>query len=136
RLASELIGARIDIKSESDVKDEVADALAKMLQSAMAEVDLPEGGGAPVAATVVDLTEAPGIGAKTAEALEAAGFGTLGALVGADASDLEQVEGLGPKTAAKLLEWAREKAAEMGATAEEAADESFSVADGPEDTTA
>jgi hypothetical protein len=35
RLASELIGARIDIKSESDVKDEVADALAKMLQTAM-----------------------------------------------------------------------------------------------------
>ena len=37
RLASELIGCRIDIKSESDVKDEVADALARMLQTAMAQ---------------------------------------------------------------------------------------------------
>jgi hypothetical protein len=37
RLAAELIGAEIDIKSESDVKDEVADALAKMLQVGMAE---------------------------------------------------------------------------------------------------
>ncbi len=127
RLASELIGARIDIKSESDVKDEVADALAKMLQSAMAEADLPEGGGAPAAATIVDLTEAPGIGAKTAEALEVAGFGTLDALLSADASDLEQVEGLGPKTAAKLLEWAQEKAEEMGAVAGEPMEEAFAA---------
>ena len=37
RLASQLLNARIDIKSETDVKDEVADALAKMLESAMAE---------------------------------------------------------------------------------------------------
>ncbi len=37
RLASELIGCRIDIKSESDVKDEVADALARMLQTAVSE---------------------------------------------------------------------------------------------------
>ena len=37
RLAAELIGAKIDIKSESDVKDEVADALAKMLQTAMSQ---------------------------------------------------------------------------------------------------
>ena len=35
RLASELLGARIDIKSESDVKDEVTDALARMLQSSV-----------------------------------------------------------------------------------------------------
>ena len=41
RLASELIGCKIDIKSESNVKDEVADALAKMLQDAMADSDLP-----------------------------------------------------------------------------------------------
>ena len=41
RLASELIGSRIDIKSESDVKDEVADALARMLQTAMAQTPAP-----------------------------------------------------------------------------------------------
>src|ERR1700747_3080305 len=37
RLAAELIGAKIDIKSEEEVKGEVADALAAMLQEAMAE---------------------------------------------------------------------------------------------------
>src|SRR5436853_7296573 len=41
RLASELIGSRIDIKSESDVKDEVADALARMLNTAMSQVPSP-----------------------------------------------------------------------------------------------
>ena len=35
RLASELINCKIDIKSESDVKDEVAGALARMLQDAV-----------------------------------------------------------------------------------------------------
>ena len=39
RLAAELIGSEIDIKSETDVKDEVADALAKMLQVGVAEVE-------------------------------------------------------------------------------------------------
>src|SRR5688572_15649172 len=37
RLAAELIGAKIDIKSEEEVKGEVADALTAMLQEAMAE---------------------------------------------------------------------------------------------------
>jgi N utilization substance protein A len=111
RLASELIGARIDIKSESDVKDEVADALARMLQTAMAESEAP---GAAAAAIEIDLTEAPGIGAKTAAALEEAGYGALDTLLAASLEDLEQVEGLGPKTAAKLAEWAKEKAEAIG----------------------
>ncbi|HEY5611779.1 MAG TPA: transcription termination factor NusA, partial [Thermoanaerobaculia bacterium] len=37
RLAAELIGAKIDIKSEEEVKGEVADALSQMLQAALAE---------------------------------------------------------------------------------------------------
>src|SRR5205807_6372901 len=37
RLAAELIGAKIDIKSEEEVKGEVADALTAMLQEAMAD---------------------------------------------------------------------------------------------------
>jgi len=112
RLASELIGARIDIKSETDVKGEVADALAKMLQTAMADSEAERMGA--VGAEVIDLTEAPGIGAKTAAALAEAGYDSLDTLMGATQEDLEQVEGLGPKTAAKLLEWAGEKAEELG----------------------
>src|SRR5437588_2555678 len=68
RLASELIGSRIDIKSESDVKDEVADALARMLQGAIEPAP-----GAPGAA---DLGEAPGMTPELRESLEAAGLGT------------------------------------------------------------
>ncbi len=122
RLASELIGARIDIKSESDVKDEVADALARMLQTAMSE---GEEGAAAGAEIPIDLTEAPGVGAKTAAALGEAGYGTLGALLGASAEDLQQVEGLGPKTAAGLLEWAAGKGEEVAAASEATSDEVF-----------
>ncbi len=105
RLASELIGAKIDIKSESDVKDEVADALARMLQSASPEptVDLE---------AELDLTTAPGIGAKTAEKLAEAGLGTLEALLAATPAQLQEVEGIGPKTAQSILDWAAEKQAQ------------------------
>jgi N utilization substance protein A len=112
RLASQLLNARIDIKSETDVKDEVADALAKMLESAMEEVD-----GAP--APVFDLHSAPGVGAQTAAKLEEAGFGELEDLLAASAEDLEEVEGVGGKTARAILAWAEEIAA-AGKRAEDA----------------
>jgi len=111
RLASELIGARIDIKSESDVKDEVAGALARMLQTAVGSGGAE--GSAP--AVEVDLTEAPGIGPKTAEKLSAAGFGRLDALAAASAEELTAVEGVGGATAEGLKTWAAEKAAEVRA---------------------
>jgi N utilization substance protein A len=121
RLASELIGAKIDIKSETDVKDEVADALARMLRGAMDDE-------APAEEEVFDLASAPGIGPKTAEALLAAGFGTLDALLAASEADLQNVEGVGPKTAKSILEWAREKGAGRR-EAEESAADSSSAAD-------
>jgi len=120
RLASELIGARIDIKSESDVKDEVADALARMLQTAVAASEGgEEGAGAP--AVQVDLTEAPGIGPKTAAKLAEAGFASLDVLAAASNEQLTEVEGVGAQTADNLLAWAQEKAAELTAEAEEPA---------------
>src|ERR687892_486104 len=63
RLASELIGSRIDIKSESDVKDEVADALARMLQTAI-------GGTSEVAEQQeADISTVAGVSAELAERL-------------------------------------------------------------------
>jgi N utilization substance protein A len=105
RLAAELIGAKIDIKSESDVKDEVADALAKMLQTAMSQSAEPE-----AAAAAFDLTQAPGVGAKTAEKLIEAGYGKLDTLLAASVETLIAVEGVGQKTAEGLKQWADEQA--------------------------
>jgi N utilization substance protein A len=124
RLAAELIGAKIDIKSESDVKDEVADALARMLGSAVSEEAEEE----------FDIGLAPGVGVKTAEKLREAGFSTLEALLAASPEDLQQVEGIGPKTARSILDWAQarqERRAASGAEAESAssaADQGFLAA--------
>ena len=104
RLAAELIGCRIDIKSESDVKDEVADALARMLQSALG----PESPAVSLTAEI-DLGTIPGVGAKTATDLQAAGFTTLQSLLDASTETLQAVEGIGPKTAQAILNWAQEK---------------------------
>ncbi len=105
RLASELIGAKIDIKSESDVKDEVADALARMLQGAMSPASPP----ARPEDLEVDLTEVPGVSAESAAAMTATGFGTLNALLEASAEDLMEVEGVSAELAATILEWAAAK---------------------------
>jgi N utilization substance protein A len=116
RLASELLNAHIDIKSETDVRDEVADALAQMLSDAISEVE-----GEPATAQIaVDLTAAPGIGAKTAQKLAEAGFASLATLLAATSDQLTAVEGVGPKTAQGLLEWAQEQAAQLPATVAEA----------------
>ncbi|HYH44727.1 MAG TPA: transcription termination factor NusA, partial [Thermoanaerobaculia bacterium] len=118
RLASELIGARIDIKSESDVKDEVADALARMLQNA-----LGGGGAAPAMAAELDLTEG-GVDAMTVDRLKAAGYGTVEALAAFETPDaLAEAVDMSLETAETLLAWAREQAAvrEQAAAAEIAA---------------
>ena len=115
RLASELLGAKIDIKSEVDVKDEVANALAQMLQDAMAE----ETAAGP---QPFSLEQAPGVGAKTAEKLAEAGFGELALLQQATAEQLENVEGVGGKTAVAIIEWARQVQQPEAAGAEAAAE--------------
>ncbi len=102
RLAAELLGAKVDIKSESDVKDEVAGALARMLQATLTE---DTESAQPVA---FDITAAPGVGAKTGQKLQQAGLGTLEALLEETPADLEQVEGVGPKTARAILAWAED----------------------------
>jgi N utilization substance protein A len=109
RLASELIGCRIDIKSESDVKDEVADALARMLQTAMTP--------SPAAPAEVDVSAAPGISPAVAERLQEAGFGSLDALAAAEpetllALGIEELEG---EQAADLIDWAKQQLEQQAA---------------------
>jgi N utilization substance protein A len=113
RLASELIGCRIDIKSETDVKDEVADALARMLQTAMSQTPA----GQPAAAAEADVAAAPGINAAAAERLEEAGFGDVDALAEAEEETLAGlgIEGFGRDQAERLIDWAREQQAKRAA---------------------
>ncbi len=93
RLASALIGMKIEIKGETEVKGEVAEALTRMLQASRLRQT-------PVA-------EIPGIGEKTAEKLVEAGVPTLGDVLAKSAAELAEVPGLGEKTAEKILEAAR-----------------------------
>jgi N utilization substance protein A len=107
RLAAELINCKIDIKSESDVKDEVAGALARMLQTAVAEEEgLDEGGEEPI-----DWTQAPDVSPEIAEALGRAGLNTFAALFAAAFEDLEKIEGVGAAKAQAILDWAGEQTA-------------------------
>ncbi len=99
RLASELIGCRIDIKSESDVKDEVADALARMLQTALGST--PGAG-----ATPGGIAEAPGVTPELREALEAAGIATAENLREQGREALLAVPGVDEALADGLLAWA------------------------------
>ena len=112
RLASELIGCRIDIKSESDVKDEVADALARMLQTAMSQ-------SAPAPAPVeVDVAAAPGVSASLAQQLRDAGYGTVETLAQTEPGTLLDLdlEELTFDMAESIVAWAREEAERIRAS--------------------
>jgi N utilization substance protein A len=99
RLASELIGSRIDIKSESDVKDEVADALARMLQNAL-------GGGGAGTVNEMSLAAAPGVDAELATRFLEAGIADAEALAETDRDTLLGIEGIDEDLADSLMEWA------------------------------
>jgi len=96
RLAAELIGAKIDIKSEEEVKGEVADALSAMLQEAMAE--------ARAETNVHDIEEMPEDWANT---LEAAGYDDLDSVINASVDDLIAIDGVDEEMAEQMIEIAR-----------------------------
>src|SRR5881392_1497434 len=95
RLAAELIGAKIDIKSEEEVKGEVADALAAMLQEAMADQRSQT--------NVHDIDEMP---AELADKLEQAGYDDLDSVLNSSVDDLTAIEGIDADSAAKVIELA------------------------------
>src|SRR5436305_10015866 len=96
RLAAELIGAKIDIKSEEEVKGEVADALSAMLQEAMAE--------ARAETNVHDIEDMPEDWANT---LEAAGYEDLESVINASDEDLSGIDGVDDEMAGQMIEIAR-----------------------------
>ena len=96
RLAAELIGAKIDIKSEEEVKGEVADALSAMLQEAMAE--------SRAQVNVHDIDEMP---AEWADLLEEAGYDDLDSVLNSSPDDLIAIEGVDEEIARQMIELAR-----------------------------
>ncbi|HEX3108644.1 MAG TPA: helix-hairpin-helix domain-containing protein, partial [Thermoanaerobaculia bacterium] len=110
RLAAELIGAKIDIKSEEEVKGEVADALAAMLQEAMAE-----------SRAAVDVRDIENIPDEWADKLSEAGYDDLDSVINATVEDLVAIEGVDEETATQMIELARkhEQVAETESGGEE-----------------
>src|SRR5438477_3010821 len=96
RLAAELIGAKIDIKSEEEVKGEVADALSAMLQEAMAE--------ARAETNVHEIEEMPEEWANT---LEAAGYDDLDSVINASVDDLIAIPDVDEEMARQMIELAQ-----------------------------
>jgi transcription termination/antitermination protein NusA len=96
RLAAELISAKIDIKSEEEVKGEVADALSAMLQEAMAESRAQTG--------VRDIENMPD---EWAQLLEDAGYDDLDSVINASVDDLTAIDGVDDETASQMIELAR-----------------------------
>ena len=96
RLAAELIGAKIDIKSEEEVKGEVADALSAMLQEAMAESRSQTG-----------VREIEGMPEEWATKLDAAGYDDLDSVINATVEDLTAIEGVDEETAQQMIDIAR-----------------------------
>src|SRR2546428_1208233 len=112
RLAAELIGAKIDIKSEEEVKGEVADALSAMLQEAMADQRSQT--------NVHDIDDMP---AELADKLEAAGYDDLDSVLNSSVDDLMAIEGIDADSAAKVIEIATRHEEVQATPTEEPTDE-------------
>jgi N utilization substance protein A len=113
RLASRLLGCRIEIKSEEAVKDELASALASMLremEGVTEEEELPE-----VEAAVsydydllIPLEDLETLTERLRERLESHGIHTVQDVLARSVDDLSSIPGIGPVTAQGLLEMARQ----------------------------
>ncbi len=96
RLAAKLTGWNIDIRSQSEAGSEAKDKIAKSLFKS------PPSSSSPI-------EELDGIGTKTAEKLQAAGFSSVEDIAETDVEHLTEVPGIGVKTAEKIHLLALEK---------------------------
>jgi N utilization substance protein A len=125
RLAAELISAKIDIKSEEEVKGEVADALSAMLQEAMAE--------SRAQTSVREIENMPDDWARL---LEDAGYDDLDSVINASTDDLTAIEGVDEEMAAQMIELGRkhEQVDETPESEDEDADDEDSDDDDEEES--
>jgi N utilization substance protein A len=114
RLASKLLGCRIEIKSEEAVKDELASALATMLREMEGISDDEEIPEVETASEGVDyselipLDELETLTERLRERLEGHGIHTVQDVLARDADELPTIPGIGPVTARRLLEMTRQ----------------------------
>jgi len=129
RLASKLLGCRIEIKSEEAVKDELASALASMLremEGVAEEEDFPD---VEAASPDVDydqlipLEELEMLTERLRERLEGHSIHTVQDVLAKTAEELATIPGIGPVTAQRLLEMTKQTLDEALAEAAEAATE-------------
>jgi N utilization substance protein A len=85
RLASRLVGWRIDIKSEQEKKREVEAEMERMARDAR------------------EMESLEGVTPKTLEKLQEAGYHSVEIMLEGGVDGLTQIEGIGPKSAEKIL---------------------------------
>src|SRR6058998_2426701 len=85
RLASRLVGWKIDIKSEQEKKKEVEAEMERMVRDTR------------------EMENLTGVGEKTVQRLIEGGINSLDAIVTAQVEGLTQIHGIGPKTAEKIV---------------------------------
>jgi N utilization substance protein A len=113
RLASKMLGCRIEIKSEEAVKDELASALASMLremEGVAEEEAIPPVGAATESidySELIPLEELDMLTERLRERLEGHGIHTVQDVLARDAAELSTIPGIGPVTAQKLLDMAQ-----------------------------
>jgi N utilization substance protein A len=114
RLASALIGAKIEIKSEAEVKGEVAEALGRMIRASQRQQTL--------------VADVPGIDEETAATLREAGIENLDQLLSQSTEALASVGDMGAEKAQEILDAAQEL--DNPTPEEEPADEEQGSAEG------
>jgi N utilization substance protein A len=103
RLASKLVGWKLDIKSEAEKKAEIEAEMERMARASR------------------ELSSLPGIGAAVASRLLDAGFRSVEEVALASLEDLTSIEGIGEKTAISIHDAAEQALEILEREAEEAA---------------
>jgi transcription termination/antitermination protein NusA len=103
RLAAKLTGWQIDVRSQAQKKEAAQAAFQTQPQE-----ETPAS----------DLSQLEGVGPKTAEVLEQAGWGEIERLASATPADLTALDGIGEKTAEKIIESAKAYLAAQAASTE------------------
>jgi len=114
RLAGQLAGWELDVKSEGAKKDELLAQMSSMLggeasQAASAEAVSAQPAEAP-AEEFLSLPDVPGVPVKVVEALAKKGWAAPEALGAVSDAELSEIPGLGPRTLQHLRTWAASKA--------------------------